>query len=161
MSDIRSWTDFERRSAAITRNVPLRDIERETSEIDESAAKVYQARNEVNTITLEKMNTWVKEAREAINKNKNNQKEIAAILLKKNNLDALMEGYETHLTNIKNKDQLKFIKKKKTEIEELATALRAKQDEGKGPAKKRKSTRRRRSRRRRHRKSTRRRRHRK
>jgi len=155
MSDIRGWTTYERRAAAITRNVPLDDIVAETSEIDESAAKVYKTRNEVNTITLDNMNTWIKEAREAIQKN--NQKEIAAILFKKNNLDALMEGYETHLTNIKNKDQLKFIKEKKTEIEQLATALRAKQDEGKGPAKKRKSTRRRR----RHRKSTRRRRPRK
>ena len=84
------------------------------------------------------------------------------ILSKKNILDALMEGYETYLTNIKNEQQLKFITDKKTEIQALATALREKQSEGKGPAKKRKSTRRRRSRRRRrHRKSTRRRRHRK
>jgi hypothetical protein len=54
VSDIQSWTDFERRSAAITRNASLDDIERETREIDESAAKVYEARNGVNTITLDK-----------------------------------------------------------------------------------------------------------
>jgi hypothetical protein len=57
MSDRRSWTNFERRAAAITRNVPLDDIERETSEIDESAAKVQNMRTQFNTITLEKMNT--------------------------------------------------------------------------------------------------------
>lgn len=153
MADIRGWTDFERRAAAITRNVPLRDIERETSEIDEFTSKVQYTRTQLNTITLEKMKTWIEEAREAIKTN--NQEEIAAILLKKNILDALMEGYETHLTNINNKQQLKIIEEKKTEIEELASALREKQGDGKGPAKKRKSTRRRR---RRHRKSTRRRR---
>jgi hypothetical protein len=158
MPDKRGWTTFELELAATTRKVPLDDIVAETSKIDESAAKVYQTRNEVNTITLEKMKTWIKEAREAREAIKtNNQKEIAAILSKKNILDALMEGYETHLTNIKNKDQLKFIEKKKTEIEELASALRAKQGEVAGAVKKRKSTRRRRSRRR-HRKSTRRRR---
>lgn len=117
-------------------------------------------RTQFNTITLNTMKTWIDEAREAIKEN--NQQEIAAILLKKNSLDTLMEGYETHLTNIKNKQQLKFIKEKKTEIEQLASTLREKQGDGKGPAKKRNSSRRRGSRRRRrHRKSTRRRCHRK
>jgi hypothetical protein len=81
-----------------------------------------------------------------------------------------MNGYETYLTNINNKQQLKIIEEKKTEIKQLASTLRAKQGDGKGPVKKRKSTlrsrRRRRHRkssrrRRRHRKSSRRRRHRK
>jgi hypothetical protein len=161
MSDKRGWIDFELELAATTRNASLDDIKRETIEIDKSAANVYDARNGVNTITLKKMNTWIPEAREAIETN--NQKEIAAILSKKNILDELMDGYETHLTNINNEQQLEFIRKKKTEIEELASALREKQGDGKGPVKKRKSTRRRGSRRRsrRHRKSTRRRRRRK
>jgi hypothetical protein len=81
MSDRRGWTNFELELAATTRNASLDDIKRETSEIDDFTSKVYEARNEVNTITLEKMNTWIPEAREAIQKN--NQKEIAAILLKK------------------------------------------------------------------------------
>jgi hypothetical protein len=77
------------------------------------------------------MKTWIDEAIQ-----QNSQEKFAAILLKKNILDTLMNGYETHLTNINNKEQLQFIKEKKTEIEQLASTLREKQDEGKGPAKK-------------------------
>jgi hypothetical protein len=57
------------------------------------------------------MKTWIEEAREAIQKN--NQEKIAAILLKKNILDTLMNGYETYLTTIKNEQQLKIIEEKK------------------------------------------------
>jgi hypothetical protein len=47
MADIRSWTDFERRAAAITRNVPLDDIERETRETDDFTSKVQDTRTTV------------------------------------------------------------------------------------------------------------------
>jgi hypothetical protein len=155
----RGWCNFERELAAETRNVPISEIETEVRAIDAFTAEVQNTRAQFNTIARARMTAWIEEAREA--SKQNNQEGIAEVLLKKNNLDMLMASLEKYLREINSTEQLKFITDKKTEIEALATALRKKQDEGKGPAKKRKSTRRRRSRRRRHRKSTRRRRHRK
>ena len=63
MADRRGWTNFERTSAAITRKVSLDDIERETSEIDDFTSTVQDTRTQLNTITLDKMNTWIEEAR--------------------------------------------------------------------------------------------------
>jgi hypothetical protein len=155
-SDKRGWCNFERELAAETRNVPISEIETEVRAIDAFTAEVQNTRIQFNTIARARMTAWIDEAREA--SKQNNQKEIAEVLLKKNNLDMLMASLEKYLREINSPEQLKFITDKKTEIEALATALRGKKSEGKGPAKKRKSTRRRR---RLHRKSTRRRRHRK
>jgi hypothetical protein len=157
----RGWCNFERELAAETRNVPISEIETEVRAIDAFTAEVQNTRIQFNTIARARMTAWIDEAREA--SKQNNQEGIAEVLLKKNNLDMLMASLEKYLREINSPEQLKFITDKKTEIEELASALREKQGEGKGPAKKRKSTRRRgsRRRRRRHRKSTRRRRHRK
>ena len=156
----RGWCNFERELAAETRNVPISEIETEVRAIDAFTAEVQNTRAQFNTIARARMTAWNDEAREA--SKQNNQEVIAEVLLKKNNLDMLMASLEKYLREINSPEQLKFITDKKTEIEALATALREKQGEGKGPVKKRKSTRRRGSRRRRrHRKSTRRRRHRK
>jgi hypothetical protein len=157
----RGWCNFERELAAETRNVPISEIEMEVRAIDAFTAEVQNTRAQFNTIARARMTAWIEEAREA--SKQNNQEGIAEVLLKKNNLDMLMASLEKYLREINSTEQLKFITDKKTEIEALATALREKKSEGKGPAKKRKSTRRRgsRRRRRRHRKSTRRRRHRK
>lgn len=156
----RGWCNFERELAAETRNVPISEIETEVRAIDAFTAEVQNTRAQFNTIARARMTAWIDEAREA--SKQNNQEGIAEVLLKKNNLDMLMASLEKYLREINSPEQLKIIEEKKTEIEELASALREKQGEGKGPAKKKKSTRRRRSRRRRrHKKSTRRRRHRK
>jgi hypothetical protein len=148
----RGWCNFERELAAETRNVPISEIETEVRAIDAFTAEVQNTRAQFNTIARARMTAWIDEAREA--SKQNNQEGIAEVLLKKNNLDMLMASLEKYLREINSPEQLKFITDKKTEIEQLASALRAKQGDGKGPVKKRKSTRRRgSSRRRRHRKS--------